>query len=123
MHTDDGGSLLRQPGTCRDCQHRSDENETLHVSLLEAEDVRDGIHHCRDVPPRNTSSGGWRVGVVVLALLLALSTLMVHRIAFRESREAPHRRAIAKARVAATQPILPGPNLWFPLLAFGLASL
>lgn len=66
---------------------------------------------------------GWRVGVVVLAVLLAMSTLMVHRIAFRGSRNALRQRSIVNAQRAATQTISPGPSLSFLLLAFGFASL
>ncbi len=66
---------------------------------------------------------GWRVGVVVLALLLAMSTFNVHRTAFRGSREAPRQRSTVKALRATTQAISTGPNLSFLLLAFGFASL
>lgn len=66
---------------------------------------------------------GWRVGVVVLAVLLAVSTLMVHRIAFRGSREALRQRSIGNTQPAATRTISPGPSLSFLLLAFGFASL
>lgn len=66
---------------------------------------------------------GWRVGVVVLAVLLAMSTLMVHRIAFRGSRNALRQRSIVNAQRAATQTISPGPSLSFLLVAFGFASL
>jgi MFS family permease len=66
---------------------------------------------------------GWRVGVVVLAVLLAMSTFIVHRIAFRGSREASRHRSIVKVQRAATQTISPGPSLSFLLLAFGFASL
>jgi MFS family permease len=66
---------------------------------------------------------GWRVGVVVLAVLLAMSTLMVHRIAFRGSREAPRQRSTVKAQRATTQALSTGPSLSFLLLAFGFASL
>jgi MFS family permease len=66
---------------------------------------------------------GWRVGVVVLAALLAMSTFMVYRIAFMGSREAPRQRSTVKAQRATTQAISPGPSLSFLLLAFGFASL
>jgi MFS family permease len=66
---------------------------------------------------------GWRVGVVVLAALLAMSTLIVHRIAFRGSREALRQAPIVTAHRAITQTISPGSSVSFLLLAFGFASL
>ena len=67
--------------------------------------------------------GGWRVGVAVLAVLLALSTWMIHRIAFAGSRERPPHRAIVTRPLVRTAAIAPGPRLSFLLLAFGFASL
>jgi hypothetical protein len=66
---------------------------------------------------------GWRAGVVVLAVLLAMSTLTVHRIAFRGSREALRHRSIGNTQPTAAQTISPGPSLSFLLLAFGFTSL
>lgn len=67
--------------------------------------------------------GGWRVGVVVLSVLLATSTSIIHRIAFRGLREASRHRSIVGAQRATTETISPGANLPFLLLAFGFASL
>ncbi|HUE89722.1 MAG TPA: MFS transporter [Vicinamibacterales bacterium] len=67
--------------------------------------------------------GGWRVGVLVLAVLLAVSTWMIHRIAFAGAREGPRHRPIVTRQLAPTDAMIPGPNLWFLLLAFGFASL
>jgi MFS family permease len=66
---------------------------------------------------------GWRVGVVVLAVLLALSTWTIHRIARWGSRERPRHRVIVTRPLAPTAAIAAGPRLSFLLLAFGFASL
>jgi hypothetical protein len=66
---------------------------------------------------------GWRVGVVVLAVLLALSTWTIHRIARWGSLERPRHRVIVTRPLAPTAAIAPGPRLSFLLLAFGFASL
>jgi MFS family permease len=69
-------------------------------------------------------TGGWRVGVAVLAVLLALSTWTVQRIAFAESQEGPPDEAIVKTQPAPTiGGIEPGPSLSYLLLVFGAASL
>jgi MFS family permease len=67
--------------------------------------------------------GGWRLGVVVLGLLLAVSTWLVHRIAFGESEPAPRHEPGGTRPPAPAGAIEPGPNLLFLLLAFGFASL
>lgn len=66
---------------------------------------------------------GWRAGVLVLAVLLAVSTWMVHRTAFAGTRTDLRRSPLHTRRLASIEPIAPGPNLWFLLLAFGFASL
>ena len=69
-------------------------------------------------------AGGWRVGVVVLALLLALSTWMVHRLAFARAREGLRHRTLGDTHPPArTVLVARGPTLSFLLLAFGFASL
>jgi MFS family permease len=68
-------------------------------------------------------AGGWRIGVVVLGLLLATSTWLVHRIAFGESRPAPRRQVTSVRRPAPPASARPGPPFAFLLLAFGFASL
>lgn len=67
--------------------------------------------------------GGWRVGVVVLAVLLALSTWMIQRIAFAGAREGPRHRAIVEAQLTPTHARSHAPKLSFLLLAFGFAGL
>lgn len=67
--------------------------------------------------------GGWRLCVVMLGLLLAFSTWLVHRIAFGASRPAFRHQPSDTRPPARTGAIVPGPNLSFLLLAFGLASL
>ena len=68
-------------------------------------------------------AAGWRMAVVALALVLALSTATVHRLAFKESRDAPRRPAIVSVPPASRRPAGRRPILPFLLVAFGLASL
>ena len=67
--------------------------------------------------------GGWRAGVVVLAVLLALSTCVIHAIAFAGSQDVPGDRAIVQAEPAPAGAVDPAPNLSLLLLAFGWTSL
>jgi MFS family permease len=68
-------------------------------------------------------AGGWRIGVQVLAVLLAVSTWVIHRTAFARALECQGHRAVLTGRPALPSAIAPGPNLSFLMLAFGLASL
>lgn len=68
-------------------------------------------------------AGGWRTGVGVLGLVLAVSTWWVHRVASADSRLAPRRRARDTRSPAPTGALVPRPNLSYLLLAFGTASL
>lgn len=67
--------------------------------------------------------GGWRIGVVMLAVLLAASTWTIERIAFGEFRDAPRHRSIVTRQLAPIPAVPSSPNLSFLLLAFGFASL
>jgi MFS family permease len=78
--------------------------------------------------------GGWRIGVTALAMLLALSTWMTHRIVFARSalagvvltrgRRAPRPAVIAIGPLSPPTPASSPPsNLSLPLLAFGFTSL
>jgi hypothetical protein len=67
--------------------------------------------------------GGWRVGVMALALLLAFSTWVIHRVTFAGAREGPRHKTIVEGPPASTQAVGLRPRLSFLLLAFGFASL
>jgi hypothetical protein len=67
-------------------------------------------------------SGGWRVGVAVLAVLLGLSTWTIHAIAFAGAGDDSRDLAIGVGQPSAAPAIGPAPNLAFLLLAFGLTS-
>jgi hypothetical protein len=69
-------------------------------------------------------SGGWRIGVVVLALLLVLSTSIIHGIAVGGARPGPcHYGDGGRMPPAPVALIGHGPSLSFLALAFGIASL
>ncbi|HEY0874905.1 MAG TPA: MFS transporter [Vicinamibacterales bacterium] len=68
-------------------------------------------------------AGGWRAGVMVLALLLVLSTGMIHRVAPTRTPDGHSREATITPRRARTEAADSGPPLSFLLLAFGFASL
>jgi MFS family permease len=68
--------------------------------------------------------GGWRAAIVALAVLIALSTWMIHRIALAGLREDRRREAILEPQAAQTTAnITSGPRLWFLMPVFGVASL
>lgn len=67
-------------------------------------------------------AGGWRVGVMVLALLLVLSTWVTHRVASAPAHDVPH-GAIVTRQVRRTAESHSDSKLPFFLLAFGFASL
>ena len=67
-------------------------------------------------------AGGWRVGVMVLALLLVLSTWMIHRVAPTRTAGARPLK-IMTTQIVGTEAAHSGPTLSFLLLAFAFASL
>jgi MFS family permease len=67
--------------------------------------------------------GGWRVGVMVLAVLLVLSTSMIHRIASAPTHHRLTHEPIGTWRGPRTEAACSSPKLLFLLLAFGIASL
>jgi MFS family permease len=68
--------------------------------------------------------GGWRSGVVVLAMLLVLSTWMTHGAGLVPWRWAPRDAVRVTRSVAPSTPAASvRPSLTFPLLAFGFTSL
>jgi MFS family permease len=68
-------------------------------------------------------AGGWRAGVMVLALLLVLSTWMLRSVAPTHTPDGHFREATVTPRRARTEAAHSGPPLSFLLLAFGFASL
>lgn len=68
-------------------------------------------------------AGGWRGGVVGLALILALSTWIVHRIAFTQRSETLEPPATVATSAARTQTAREGQAFSFLLLTFGFTSL
>lgn len=67
-------------------------------------------------------AGGWRVSVMVLALVLVLSTWTVDRIAFRQGTGKTGVRAAAATRAAPTHTPREASTLPFLLLTFGFTS-
>ena len=68
-------------------------------------------------------AGGWRAGVMVLAMLLVVSTWMVHRVAFAGACPAPRPPAVVRRRLARTPPSRAEWKLFILMPAFGFASL
>ena len=68
-------------------------------------------------------TGGWRAAVMVLAVLLVLSTWMIHKAAPTRTPDGHSREATVTPRRARTEAVHSGPPLSFLLLAFGFASL
>ena len=68
-------------------------------------------------------AGGWRVGVMVLALLLVLSTWLTHRFASEQTQAVMPGMPIARREVAPARSLRSGTKLPFLLVAFSFASL